>query len=359
MKELKEEFPLLNNYTYLNTAASGLLPKCVQNWRQKHDQDFFEGASIFRESHKTHIENIKKTVANFVGCTNSEVALIPNFSFGMNTILEGLPKKSKILLLENDYPSINWPVENRGFEVVFAKIDQNLESHIQEAVKKHKPDVFAFSIVQYLSGILIDFDFLKRLKNENPNLILIADGTQFIGTRKFNFEKSGIDILGASCYKWLLAGYGNGFLIVRDEIQQKLHPESIGFNSAEAMNSKRDDVKFMKRFEPGHHDTLNFGSLKKAIELLNDLGMTVIDEKIRSLSETAKNKFAERGLIDASVMNRNDHSSIFNITGNDALFQKLNKHNIITSPRGNGIRVSFHFYNTEADLNRLLDVIDK
>lgn len=359
MVELKKEFPVLDRYTYLNTASCGLISKSLVEWRQQHDTNLMEGGSVFRDQHKPHIERIRGTVARFFDASENETALVPNFSFGFNTLLGGLPRNMKVLLLSSDYPSINWAVEHRDFDVCYAQIDENLEQNIEEAITQHQPDVFAFSLVQYLSGIKIDFEFLKRLKAYHSNLLIIGDGTQFLGTSRFNFAESGLDVLGASTYKWMLAGYGNGVFMIKEEAQKKIFPETIGFNSADAIFSKQDDIPFVKRFEPGHQDTFNYGSLERSIAFLNDFGMDKVEERIRNLSEMVKVRLSELGLLDDIVMKRNQHSSIFNIKGSDSLFQKLKDNNIICSQRAHGIRFSFHFYNTEEDVNKLVSVISK
>ncbi len=357
MMELKKEFPVLDKYTYLNTASCGLLSKSLVEWRQQHDIDLMEDGSVFRDRHKPHIERVRGAVASFFDASESETALVPNFSFGFNSLLSGLPKNLKVLLLTFDYPSINWPVEHRDFDVCYARIDENLERNIEEAITQHQPDVFAFSLVQYLSGIKIDFEFLKRLKAYHPDLLIIGDGTQFLGTSRFSFAESGLDVLGASTYKWMLAGYGNGVLMIKAETQKKIFPETIGFNSADDMLSKHDEISFVKRFEPGHQDTLNYGSLERSIQFLNNVGMDKVEEKIESLSNIAKSRLSELGLLDDIVMKRDQHSNIFNIKGNNTLFQKLKENNIICSQRAHGIRVSFHFYNTEEDVDKLISVM--
>ncbi len=357
MEDLKKEFPVLSQYTYLNTASCGLVSRSLIDWRHQYDIDLMNGGSVFRDQHRTHLKSIRKTAGRFFSVQENEISLIPNFSFGYNTLLEGLPKKQKVLLLEKDYPSTNWPIEDRDFEVCFAKIDENLELNIEEAVVKNQPDVFVFSMVQYLNGIKIDLDFLKQLKAYHPNLLLIADGTQYLGTEQFNFSESPLDVLGASCYKWLLAGYGNGIFMVKESAQHKIFPSTIGFNSAEAIYSKRDDIGFMKHFEPGHQDTLNYGSLEQSLYFLEKIGIETISEKVSEISQKAKIKFSEMGLLENMVLNRNQHSAIFNIKGDPKLFQKLKENHIICSLRDKGIRVSFHFYNTEEDLQRLISFL--
>lgn len=359
MEEIRNHFPALASCTYLNTASNGIIPKPVVEWRRQHDFDLMNQASVFRDTHKIHIEEIRSTVSEFFGALPTETALIPNFSFGINTVLEGLPKGQKILLLKNDYPSIIWPVETRGFQVCYAEIDENLEQNIEAAVATHRPDVFIFSIVQWLNGIKIDFEFLKQLKSYHPNLLLIADGTQYLGTEHFNFAESPIDVLGASTYKWLTAGYGNGFFMVKEAEHNRIFPKTIGFNSAEQFESLPEETAFMKHFEPGHQDTLNYGSLRQALLFQNTLGKGAIYEIIRSLSEKAKARFAEMGLLKNDTLLREKHSAIFNLKGDSALFEKLKKANVICSPRGGGIRVSFHYYNTEEELEILLKILGK
>jgi selenocysteine lyase/cysteine desulfurase len=357
MEELRKHFPALESCIYLNTASNGVIPKPVIEWRRQHDLDLMNHASVFRDKHKLHIEQIRQTVAGFFNASTDETALIPNLSFGMNTILEGLPKGQKILLLKNDYPSINWPVETRDFDVCYAEIDENLEQNIEEAVIKHKPDVFMFSIVQWLSGIRIDFEFLNQLKSYHPNLLLIADGTQYLGTENFSFAENAIDVLGASAYKWLTAGYGNGFIMVKESARERIFPKTIGFNSAERFESAATETTFMKHFEPGHQDTLNYGSLEQAMLFQEKLGKDYLYQKIDSLSGKAKEKFANLGLLKNDTLLREKHSSIFNLKGDKALFQKLKENDIICSPRGGGIRISFHYYNTEEELNKLVGVL--
>ena len=81
------------------------------------------------------------------------------------------------------------------------------------------------------------------------------------------FEDSGLDVLGASSYKWLLAGYGNGFMLFKDRVKEFSKVETIGFNAANTNPELKNSIRFAKHFEPGHLDTLNFGTLKHSLGL--------------------------------------------------------------------------------------------
>lgn len=356
MKNFKKLFPVLTRYTYLNTAASGLLSESLLDFRQEHDLDFLILGSVFKEKQGKQLAATREAVGKLFSCAPNRVALTPNFSYGFNSLMEGVKSPKKVLLLENDYPSVNWAVESREFEVVYVKIDEHLEQRVMEAVEKERPDIFAFSIVQYLNGIKINLEFLKELKKRFPDLLLFADGTQYCGTEEFDFEASAIDVLGASAYKWMNAGYGNAFFLFKEHMEDKILPKSLGFNSLQG-KYKPQEGSLIGRFEPGHQDTLNFGSLKAAIDQINRIGVPVIESEIKKISEAAKAGLTELGLLEEAVVNRREHSSIFNIKGDEKLFQKLRSNDIICSQRGDGIRLSFHFFNTEDDLKKLLKLL--
>ena len=351
------EFPVCESHTYLNTAANGLLPRSVMNWRREHDEEFLNGGSIFREGHKTFIWEIKETVARFFHTEKDRIALVPNFSIGINMLMEGISKGQRVLMIEGDYPSVNWPVEYRDFDVCYAALNADLEKNIEKAFEKYKPNIFLCSIVQYISGLRIDLDFLKKLKESYPNTLFIGDGTQFFGTADFNFQESAFDIVGASAYKWLLAGFGNGFFLLKEGVEEDIFPKAIGFNSADAVFGKKDQINMVGRMEPGHQDTLNYGSLKKALEFLDRVGIQNIEAYLTQQSKFICERLTEHELLEPTIIERKQHGTIFNIKGNKAQFRKLHDANIICSQRGKGIRVSFHLYNGISDLEKLLEII--
>lgn len=357
MKDFSANFPPITNYTYLNTASSGLLPSSTLEWRRQHDQSFFQTGSVFRESHKQHILEIREKIAEFFHAPIDGIGLVPNFSFGYNVLVDAISRQQNILLIDGDYPSVTWPIERRDFDISKVPISPDIETHISEAFKRNTPDIFAFSMVQYMGGFLMDLEFLTTLKKHYPNTLFIADGTQYLGTKVFDFEQSPIDILGASGYKWLLAGYGNGFFMLKEEAKSRLHPNFIGFNSADANFSKKNDIEFVGYLEPGHQDTLNYGSLLKSLEFLDQQGMTQVETHLENLCSHAIEEFDKSNLWSESSFRRKNRSTIFNIKGDERLLQQLREKQILCSLRGKGIRVSLHLYNTEKDIEKLLQAI--
>lgn len=358
MKKLRKPFPVLQQYTYFNTSASGLLSEKVLEFRQNHDLDFLISGSILKDKQGEILTEVRETVGQFFKCAPNRVALVPNFSYGFNTFLEGLDKSKKVLLIEGDYPSITWAVSSRDFEICYVEMDENLEQHIEASLEKDHPDVFAFSIVQYINGLKLSIDFLKNMKRKFPDTLFVADGTQYCGTEIFDFDDSGLDMLISSTYKWLNAGYGNAFILFNEDVPNKISPKAVGFNSLQG-KYKAHEGNFLGKFEPGHQDTLNFGSLKTALELLKDVGMELVQERVATLSNKARKEFSEMGLLEDIIVKRKQHSSILNIKGDAKLFEFLKGENIICSQRGDGIRFGFHYFNTEEELEYLVKTLQE
>nr|WP_299000599.1 aminotransferase class V-fold PLP-dependent enzyme [uncultured Allomuricauda sp.] len=357
IEKLRKKFPVVQECIYANTAATGLLSTDLFEWRRAHDKEYLLGGSHMKQKSFENTHFINQTVGDFFGCKKENVALIPNFSIALNLLLEGLPKNQNVLLLKDDYPSLNWVFETRNHERIYLNIDEKLEEKIYEAIKGNDVDILALSVIQWINGIKVDLDFLKRLKNEFPDLMIIADGTQFCGTQEFDFENSGIDVLGASTYKWLLSGYGNAFVLVKDQIKKRFNLKSIGNGSVDRDIAKRNSIPFCKHLEPGHLDSLNFGSLQFSLKFLQGVGLDKIEERLKKLSQKAHTEFSRLGLLEDSVQYRKEHSTIFNIKGNQELFNTLQSNGVVCALRGAGIRLSFHFYNTEDEVDAIVDIL--
>ena len=327
------------------------------HWRQEQDMDLLIQGSASWPSKISILKETRNALKEFFKSDESEVALVPNFSIGLNLLLEGQAADQRVLLLENDYPSVNWPFDHRNFQISYVKPNHLLEEHIEQQVKEGNVDILALSLVQWLDGVKIAPDFLRKLKAEYPDLLIIADGTQYRGAFKLDLDNSGIDVLGSSGYKWMLGGYGNGFMMIRKDAMHRFHNQSVGFNSAEGNLHMKDDIAFCKRLEPGHLDSLSFGSLCRSLDLLTEIGMDKIDEWNRKLSDYAIATLGPLGLLEEVTKKRSDHGCIFRLVADKSLFDHLQQNNVQCSWRSGAIRLSFHFYNTEQEIDRIAEII--
>ena len=355
--EVRNSFPAFRKRIYVNTATSGLLSEGLFQWRQAHDLDYMTRGSEMKTKTDSLISGVRQSVGNCFGCDSENVALVPSFSIGLNLLLEGLRDTEKVLLLNRDYPSLNWPFQHRNFSFLKIDITKNLEETIYYNVKQNGITVLACSLVQWLNGFKIDINFYKKLKQDFPDLLIIVDGTQYCGTEAFDFSSSGIDILGSSGYKWLLSGYGNGFLLVNPKATPRFSLKAMGYGSGRNAREYQKERTFCKHLEPGHLAALNFGSLGYSLQWLMELGMDRIGKHLHALSSRARDEFNALGLLDPIVKERATHSTIFNLAIDLASHQQLLANNIVCVRRGEGTRLGFHLYNTQEDVDAIVEIL--
>lgn len=356
--DYKSYFDIPNDITYLNTPGNGLMPRTHHEWRKNRDTDFFDVYGDLRDQQSIFIGTVKESFGALFNCKKEHVFALPNFSFGLHTLLSGMPEGLKYAVLEDDYPSLNYPIVSHGFDYVSIKVDQFLEENITKCIRADKVDVLLLSIVQYINGMKIDLDSIKRLKAENPNLIIIADATQYLGTEPFDFENSAFDAVGGSGYKWLMAGFGNGYMMISEDLKSLLYTKAQqGIKPKEAMWAAKSILDTF--FEPGHQDTLSHGTLLQSVDFLNRIGLDTVQEHLKVLSDYAYEKLSERNLLLPEIAARIVKSSLINVQINPAFYPDLLREGIKCFPRGTGVRIGIHLYNTKEDIDKLVHVIDK
>lgn len=355
---MKEHFDIPSSIIYLNTPGNGLLPKQTQQWRAEREKDFYDPSGFLRDQQPALIDRVRAQIATSFATELENVFCTPNFSFGFSTLIDRMPRNLHYLLLEEDYPSLNYPIISRGIRHTFTAITEDLENTILDAIKRHSPDVLLLSVVQYINGIKINLDFIKQLKKSNPDLVIIGDGTQLLGTEPINFKESGFDALGASGYKWLLSGFGNGFMMLSPKIKDMIS-KATGTppSPKEAMWSNKSLLQTF--FEPGHQDTLAHGTLGQSLGFLQNIGFDNIQHYLQSILDFTYEELQNRDLLLPIIKRRKTRSALINIQIAPERYQELLNMGVRCFPRGTGIRIGIHIYNTLEDIQQLLSIIDR
>lgn len=359
IEQFAKDFPVVSRYCYLNTAASGLLAEGLMEWRQNHDIDFLIGGSEFRLAADQTIDNVRAEVANYFKAEVQDTFLTPNFTFALKTLVNGMDKNQSVLLLEDDYPSLSFPFKSSGFKLDSIPVTADLEDRILESFQNNTPDIFAFSLVQYISGVKLEVSFINELKNNYPQVLFIADATQYSGTEMFDFKDSGIDVYGGSGYKWLLSGYSNAYMLVKREHHNRFYHNTLDMEPLEQVFLKSKS-HLQLHLEAGHLDTLNMGSLGYSLKQFMSIGQEDIQNHIAEVAAYAKDQFLAMGYLDETIQKRVvNHSSIFNLEISEKQSQLLRERGVIFSKRGKGVRLSFHLYNSKQDVDKVIKLLRK
>ena len=338
-----QHFPLLTNTTYLNTAYVGLMSSELASFRRDNETFYVSnGGDHYKIKAYEELAEIHQKMSSFFGLSSERCFGVSNFSSGIRETISFLPKGLKVLLIEEDYPSLSNAFIEQNFSCTSIPMQPEIEVEIEKQLEKEKVDILAVSIVQYTSGLLIDQDFLKKLKLNYPDLLIVGDGTQFLGAHEFHFDNSPFDIVAASGYKWILAGFGNGVVMISTSFLER---------------ATLDATAMRERFFQGHFNILGMASLGFAIDQLRNNNFQELIKKKTELGLKAKKQLTDEGFLPTWVAARPNHSTIFSINGGEELHDFLQSKNIRVVLRGSGVRVSFHWYNTDQDLFNLVTAL--
>ncbi|MGB3779500.1 MAG: aminotransferase class V-fold PLP-dependent enzyme [Tunicatimonas sp.] len=354
---LRKNYPALAGRTYLNTASCGLVSKATAAAAQQFYQELLEQGGAPRNEWYAQVPLLRQEVADWLGAEAEEVALLPNFSVACNYVAQALTGHSRVLLLDSDYSSLTLPWLLPDYRVHYFSATPNGTidlNGLEEQVKKHRIEVLAISHVQYASGYCVDLEVLSRCCRD-WGVLLVVDATQSLGVVPIDLRAAPVDVLIGSGYKWMTAGYGNALLFVRRALHDRLRVPAVGNNSFDDSPTvrSRSDLQFSARLlEVGHYDFASLRALQQAVRELQAIGQPAIHQRVQALVAYLHGRLPTlvEMISDYAPAHR---SGITVLRGGAALERALLKENIITSARPQGLRISLHFYNNKADIDRL------
>ncbi len=338
-----KDFPVLKSSTYLNTAYVGLMSQSLFDFRTNFEQNYLRHGDHYKIKAYDNLGQTHATIADFIGSKKNQTYLVSNFTVGIRYVLDRLKKGSAILCIKDDYHSLIDAIEERDLNPFFLTMEEQLEEKIDKAMAQNHFDALVISIVQYTSGLKLDFDFLQSLRDKYPHLLIIGDATQFIGTDLFNFSTSPFDAVICSGYKWLLAGFGNGFVALSDHFLE--------------VTNVTQEV-FQQKVFAGHFNILGAASLVFAMDFLKAHDFQQLVNKNKLLSNTLREELLNIGWV-PEFHERTHQSSIVSIAAEEDVLKSLENHNIRASYRGKYLRFSIHFYNSLEEIDQLIDTLKK
>jgi selenocysteine lyase/cysteine desulfurase len=220
--------------------------------------------------------------------------------------------------------------------------------------------VICMSHVQYSSGFRID---LEELGNAKQGHALVVNAAQSAGVFEIDVKRMKIDALSATGHKWMLSGYGTGFVYLSRELQERSKPRAIGWLSVEDPYGDRNNEIHLRhdaaaRAELGCPHFAGMFALGASVDRIATLGMKNIEERAFRL-----NRFLTRRLLDSGfrvlspIADERMRSAETLVEADDpaAVVTKLAERKIIVTKKPQGIRVATHFFNNELDVERLIE----
>ncbi len=375
LKELRYLFPVTRNWIYLNHAGVSPISRRVADAIMVFNQEALNEGYTCGPHWVKKIEKIRNSCAQLLGASADEIAFVKNTSHGLSLIAKGLTWKAgdEIILSEVEFPSNVYPwmsLEKHG--VIIKKISsRNGELQLQElkTLISPKTRLISLSSVQYGTGYRLPTQEVGSLCRSR-GILFCLDAIQSLGAFPHEVSLENIDFLTADAHKWMLGHEGIGLLYVRRALLEKIEPVLLGWNSVEqALNFDQIDFKLRssaQKFEEGSHNGLSIYGLGAAVDLLLEVGVSRISERILKLTENLIQGLQHQGMILHNPLRTEYRSGIILCSlpeDKDGIrLQALERHlfskNIYVTIRRGALRFSPHFYNSEAEIEDALKEIE-
>jgi cysteine desulfurase/selenocysteine lyase len=363
-------FPVSRELAYLNHAGVAPISTRVEEALARYAAEATRrGAFHYDSFYDAEIERVRARAAELLGARPEEVAFVKNTTEGLGLVAAGLDWKrgDQVVTCDLEYPSNVypwWSLRERGVETVMLRARDGrlpLEA-VEDALSSPRARLLALSSVEFGSGARNDLVELGKLCGER-GVLFCVDAIQSLGCLPLDVEACGIDFLAADGHKWLCSVEGCGLFYCSARVLDRVTPRVVGWRSVtDNQDFDRYHMELQPgagRFEEGTPNTAGIFGLGAAIDLVLELGVEAIARRVLALTERLAAGLRERDARLLSPRGPGETSGIVSFQMEDEAPRRtagrLRAQGIFVVVRRGGVRVSPHFYNDEAEIDRLLE----
>ena len=367
---MRDLFPIARRYAYLDHAAIAPLAAPVRSTMEvfldRQSEEPFELA---------HWERIRAQVRVRVGELLSVgpqfITFTRNTTAGLGLVAAGLDWRDgdNVVGVDGEYPANIYPwmgLKRRGVDLrLYQPANGRIDTRALLKLCDARTRIVTVSAVQFGSGYRLDLaELATGLKGKD--ILLVIDAMQAVGGLKFDLSSTAVDFLCAGAQKWLLGPSGAGFAYVGPRMLERMSPVAIGTESVVADReyftydlTLKPDARRYEDAAPNYVGILGMGA---AVNLLIRADPVQVEATVLRLADRLRDELPPRGY--AMVFTPSTPSERSGIVSfrhprivPAEVHARLREAGIIISLRGDFLRASPHYYNSDADINRLLDTL--
>lgn len=364
----RAEFLLDPHVAYLNNGTLGPTPRPVLYTLIERYQKIASDTGAENTLEAQLAEEVRKKAAAFINANVDEIALTHNTTEGMSFIANGLDLKAgdEILMTFHEHPGGYHPwalkAKRHGVVVKQVKFPLPLDEpatvlNLFSDAMTSRTKVLSFSHTTYQTGTMMPARQLCALARSRGILSLV-DAAHPLGQMQIDVKEIGADYYAMSPHKWLDAPTGTGLLYMRRELQDRVWPTmgSTGWD-----DPKRGAARFDRHSQRAWPLVLAFGA---AMDFQNTIGKDRIERRVRALHARLRSKIASLPGITIQTSPHAELScallgfSFAKLRNQDIVDTLLKRHGVYVRTIAydlNAVRVSTHYYNTEHQVDRLIE----
>jgi selenocysteine lyase/cysteine desulfurase len=369
--EVRDLFPVTRNVVYMNHAAVGPLSTRAYEAMERHARDQREfGALHWREWYHEYVL-LRQAAGRLINARPEEIAILKNTSEGLSFVAGGFRWKrgENVVTTDLEFPSNFTPwknLERRGVEV--RVIESRGGAYTVDDVAKRidaNTRIVSVSSVAFHNGFTADLDGIGELCSQR-GVLFCVDAIQSLGAIPMDVQRSKISFLAADGHKWLCGPESAAIFYVASEHRDKLEVMEYGWTNVERrgkfINSPTDLLSDSRRFEAGSLNTNGIYGAHAAIELLLEFGIDEICAEVLRVASSLADQLEGIGYrlgtprpiasgIVAAIPPVVETNTLLK------LHRTLEENGVVCAPREGMLRFAPHFYNDDADVARVIEVL--
>jgi kynureninase len=311
-------------------------------------------------------------IAPLIGAAPGEVAMLPNVTIAQTSVLSALDYsggRDTIVMTELDFPSVRYVYDGLatrlGARIHVVPSDDGVGIDTQRLVEAidERTRLVAISHVLFRSAFILDVEAICRRAREVGALVSL-DAFHSVGVIPVDVKALGVDFLSGGVLKWLCGGPGGAFLYVSPEVGASLAPSFTGWQAHERPFAFEGEMHYAPNASRWLNGTPVIPALFAAIEgprIVRRAGIERI--RAKSIRQTTRlialadaRGYTVTAPRDPQLRGGTVALDVPNAYG---VARALLANDVIVDYRPNaGIRVAPHFYSSDDELERVVDMID-
>jgi kynureninase len=369
----RAEFPILERSTYLVSNSLGAMPRGVPDRLAEYVDQWAElGVCAWAKGWWEMPISVGDEIAPLIGAGKGEVAMLPNVTIAQTSILSALEysgRRDTVVMTGLDFPSVRYVYDELatrlGARIVVVESDDGIGIDTQKILDAidERTRLVAISHVLFRSAFIMDAAAICARAREVGALVSL-DAFHSVGVIPVDVKVLDVDFLTGGVLKWLCGGPGGAFLYASPEATKSLAPSFTGWQAHEHPFAFDSEMHYANDISRWLNGTPPIPALFAAIEgprIVRRAGIEQIRAKsIRQTSRLIELADARGYKVTAPrAANQRGGTVAFDVPNSYGVAQALLTNDVIVDYRPNaGIRIGPHFYTSDDELERVVDMID-
>lgn len=368
---------------HFNNAGSSLMPICVSDalhgfLHSEENIGGYETEALYRDS----LNRVYDSAARLLNCQPEEIAYVENATRAWDMAFYAFKFQpgDKILTTIAEYGSnvIAYIQQTRrtGVEVIFVPNDEfgQIDTNALENLIDSRVKLISISHIPTGGGLVNPAKVVGKIAKQH-GIPFLLDACQSVGQIPVDVDEIGCDVLSITGRKFLRGPRGTGLLYVRQSLLESLDPPFLDQHAADLISPTDYVIRTdTKRFENWEQYFAGKHALAVAIDYALDWGLESIQQRIYHLADSLRSKLSAIDGITVTDEGLEKCGIVTFVSSRDkspTIQQKLALHKInVSISDGSGsfvsfqqrgltevVRASAHYFNTEAEIDFMIDQI--